>query len=84
MSGIAFVVKCKNILASLYVTLKRSHLTSAQSSVTGLYNVRHSPLILLTLDTMLSPTLSQDLPKHKIVVALEMMSTSDEKVHNLC
>ena len=49
MSGIAFVVKCENILASLYVTRKRSHLTSVQSSVTGLYSVRHSPLLLLTL-----------------------------------
>ena len=43
------VVKCENILASLYVTWKRSRLTSAQSSVTGLYGVRHSPLLLLTL-----------------------------------
>ena len=52
LSGIAFVVKCENILASLYVTRKRSRLTSAQSSVTGLYSVRHSPLLLLTLDIM--------------------------------
>ena len=49
MSGIAFVVKCENILASLYVTRKRSRLTSAQSSVTELYTIRHSPLLLLTL-----------------------------------
>ena len=54
MSGIAFVVKCENILASLYVTRKRSHLTSGQSSVTGLYDVRHSPLLLLTLSDTLS------------------------------
>ena len=53
MSGIAFVVKCKNILASLYVTRKKSRLTSAQSSITGLYGVRHSPLLLLTLDIIL-------------------------------
>ena len=49
VSGIAFVVKFENILASLYVTRKRSRLTSAQSSVTGLYGVRYSPLLLLTL-----------------------------------
>ena len=51
VSGIAFVVKCENILTSLYVTRKRSRLTSAQSSITGLYDVRHSPLLLLTLAT---------------------------------
>ena len=34
---------------SLYVTRKRSRLTSVQSSITGLYSVRHSPLLLLTL-----------------------------------
>ena len=32
---------------------KRSRLTSAQSSITGLYGVRHSPLLLLTLGTTL-------------------------------
>ena len=53
VSGIVFVVKCENILASLYVTQKGSHLTSAQSSITGLYSVRHSPVLLLTLNTSL-------------------------------
>ena len=33
--------------------VKRSHLTSAQSSITGLYGVRHSPLLLLTLAIVL-------------------------------
>ena len=46
------MVKCENILASLYVTWKRSRLTSAQSSITGLYGVRHSPLLLLTLGSI--------------------------------
>ena len=59
MSGIAFVVKCENILASLYVTRKRSHLMFAQSSVTGLYGVRHSPLLLLTLAGTLSKVLER-------------------------
>ena len=49
VSGIVFVVKCKNILASLYITWKGSRLTSAQSSITGLYSVRCSPLLFLTL-----------------------------------
>ena len=40
---------CGYILASLYVTRKRSRLISVQSSITGLYGVRHSPLLLLTL-----------------------------------
>ena len=39
---------------SLYVTRKGSRLTSVQSSITGLYSVRHSPLLLLTLDYSLS------------------------------
>ena len=47
------MVECENILASLYVMQKRSRLISAQSSVTGLYGVRHSPLLLLTLDAIL-------------------------------
>ena len=49
VSGVAFVVKGENILASLYITRKRSRLASVQSSITGLYGVRHSPLLLLTL-----------------------------------
>ena len=45
------------------VTRKRSRLTSAQSFVTGLYSVRYSPLLLLTLGIIVKvPTVQA---KHK-------------------
>ena len=65
-----------------------SHIDNTNSQLCGKFITHHKHIILITpynlMTDMLSQTLSQDQPKHKIVVALEMMSTSDEKVHNLC
>ena len=49
---------------SLYVTRKGSRLTSAQSSITGLYSVRHSPLLLLTLGSIVGYILENGLSRY--------------------
>ena len=79
MSGIAFVVKCENILASLYVTRKRSRLTSVQSSVTGLYGVRHSPLLLLTLGKTNKPFFVK-VPNKNCIIIVAMTQTPSCKM----
>ena len=36
-----------------YVTWKESHLTSVQSSITGLYSIRYSPLDIINFGNIL-------------------------------